>query len=118
MAVGPVQSWRRHPRVPWASYLRRRRSQVAPGKSPGPTVSRAGQEMIPPPLWAGRLVPAQAAFPASRGSVAVDPAMSQATVLDLVPQGRTLWYFLPALPSWVSPSAGACPRYAGDAERG
>src|SRR5450756_2651839 len=109
-----MQSWRQAQRaLSWAPYLRRRRSQVAPGKSPGPTVSRAGQETILPPLRVGLPVPAQAVFPAPRGFVPVDPAMSRATVLDLVPQGRTLCCFVPALLSWVSPSASACAYCAG-----
>src|SRR5450830_864681 len=99
-----MQSWRQAQRaLSWAPYLRRRRSQVAPGKSPGPTVSRAGQETILPPLRAGLPVPAQAVFPAPRGFVPVDPAMSRATVLGLVPQGRTLCCFVPALLSWCHP---------------
>src|ERR1035437_3868357 len=114
-----MQSWQQAQwALQWAPYLRRRKSQGAQGKSPAPTVSRAEQETILPPLRAGLPVPVQAVFPVSRGFVSVDPAMSRATVLGLVAQDRTLWRFLPAPLSWVSPSAGACAYYAGDAERG
>src|SRR5664279_5337152 len=108
-----MQSWRQAQwALQWTPYLRRRKSQVARGKSPAPTVSRARHEMIPQPLRAGLPVPV------SRGFVSIDPAMSRATVLGLVAQDRTLWRFLPAPQSWVLLSAGACAYCAGDAERG
>src|SRR5664280_2883625 len=114
-----MQSWQQAQwALQWTPYLRRRKSQVARGKSPAPTVSRARDEMIPQPLRAGLPVPVQAVFPVSHGFVSVDPAMSRATVLGLVVQDRTLWRFLPAPQSWVLLSAGACAYCVGDAERG
>src|SRR5450756_8360 len=114
-----MQSWRQAQRVlSWAPHLRRGRSQVAPGKSPGRTVSRARHEMIPPRLQVGLSVPVQAVFPASPGFVPIDPVVLQPKVLGLVPQDRTLWCFVPALLPWVTPWAGACAYCAEDAERG